>query len=445
LREFTIAAMVIALASPPPAAAGQNLDQVQQLRELRPVDRIATTEGAAEGVEWLAALLERSPENSYAWFRLGSLAESLGRYGEAATAYRRASDFVPYAVWGLHHSARMEARTGRVEVAVTRLREAFDRGYADHAEIVSDPELSVLRGDAGFERLLQSMMDRRQPQVDLRSSWSPDGEQVVFSSSPTGERSWDLFLVGSDGNGLRRLTSTYHNDLEPSWSPNGEWIAFIRVEALAGGRELYVIRPDGTGFTRLTGSSRPLWGGRKNFPSWAPTSDRRAVTVTGPGAENGIYVLGKDGSAPTRLTDQGAWPNFDRVGAALVYDDGHLWTVPVRGGAPTAIRPDSSLVWWATSMSPSGTVVASSAFPRGGRVNQVAVTDLVGGTVTLITPSTLDAFMPSWSPDGRQLTFAASQNAFGHGGRVLFLVNRDGSGLRPLVNQASRSGTRKTP
>ena len=58
--------------------------------------------------------------------------------------------------------------------------------------------------------------------------WSPDGRFIAFTSdrdSPEDERSVDIYVVGSDGNNLTRVT----NDLNPSyyqWSPDGRFFAF---------------------------------------------------------------------------------------------------------------------------------------------------------------------------------------------------------------------------
>jgi Tol biopolymer transport system component len=55
-------------------------------------------------------------------------------------------------------------------------------------------------------------------------SWSPDGRQLVFSGSRGGIT--DLYLVNTDGTGLRRLTNDKFGELQPQWSPDGRTIAF---------------------------------------------------------------------------------------------------------------------------------------------------------------------------------------------------------------------------
>ncbi len=55
-------------------------------------------------------------------------------------------------------------------------------------------------------------------------SWSPDGKSLVFTGYVGGLS--DLFIVGADGKGLRRLTDDRYADLHPVWSPDGTTIAF---------------------------------------------------------------------------------------------------------------------------------------------------------------------------------------------------------------------------
>lgn len=55
-------------------------------------------------------------------------------------------------------------------------------------------------------------------------SWSPDGTQLVFTGYDGGLS--DLFVIGTDGEHLRRLTNDRFADLHPTWSPDGNSVAF---------------------------------------------------------------------------------------------------------------------------------------------------------------------------------------------------------------------------
>lgn len=62
-------------------------------------------------------------------------------------------------------------------------------------------------------------------------SWSPDGGTIALSRCPRGSgtaQACDIWLVGSDGKGLRNLTPGGREEQAPVWSPHGRYLAFQR-------------------------------------------------------------------------------------------------------------------------------------------------------------------------------------------------------------------------
>ncbi len=64
---------------------------------------------------------------------------------------------------------------------------------------------------------------------------SPDGSRVVFTVRRTDLEAnrgrTDLYLVGIDGQGLRRLTTHPSGDFNPRWAPDGETIYFLSTRS----------------------------------------------------------------------------------------------------------------------------------------------------------------------------------------------------------------------
>jgi len=85
-------------------------------------------------------------------------------------------------------------------------------------------------------------------------SVSPDGDRVVFvrrSTDLTANRGrTDLWLVASDGSGLRQLTSHEANDSSPRWSADGSTVYFL--SSRSGSSQVWKIAPDGGEASRVT-------------------------------------------------------------------------------------------------------------------------------------------------------------------------------------------------
>jgi len=74
-------------------------------------------------------------------------------------------------------------------------------------------------------------------------TWSPDGGTIAFSHCPRGSgtaQACDIWLVGSEGKGLRNLTPGNREESSPVWSPDGRYLAFQR------GGDVWVLDVEGT-------------------------------------------------------------------------------------------------------------------------------------------------------------------------------------------------------
>ena len=107
-------------------------------------------------------------------------------------------------------------------------------------------------------------------------SWSPQGNEIAFSRHVTPDVHSSLWVMHSDGSGLRPLTVPPSSScggpnadpaaigcLEPAWSPDGTKIAFAGGLDLDTDGEIYIVNVDGTGLTQVThtgGSQSPDWG-----------------------------------------------------------------------------------------------------------------------------------------------------------------------------------------
>ena len=141
-------------------------------------------------------------------------------------------------------------------------------------------------------------------------AWSPDGRKLAFlNDGDCRQFCFNLYVVGSDGSGLRNLTSRLGADAgpgagpasDPAWSPDGRKLAFVRLNAGLGA-PIYVVEADGSGLRRL--AHNPALDAA---PTWSPDG-RKLAFVSERDGNSEVYVMSANGSGQRNLTRD---PAFD--------------------------------------------------------------------------------------------------------------------------------------
>jgi len=165
----------------------------------------------------------------------------------------------------------------------------------------------------------------------LNPTWSPDGERIAFTGSDGGIS--DLYVVGTDGTGLRRLTNDRYADLMPSWSPDGRTVAFTTDRGPAtdftilhfGNLRIALYHFDGDSVEVLPGMDV----GKNTNPVWAPDGRSLAFRSDRGGIDNlflfdlgtrETYQLTRSYTGITGITDLSPAISWARQADRLVFN-----------------------------------------------------------------------------------------------------------------------------
>jgi TolB protein len=161
------------------------------------------------------------------------------------------------------------------------------------SSLSGDPELYVANADGGQLHRITFTTG-----VSTSAAWNPKtGKQLVFVSDRSGDPA--LYLSDADGSNPEKLNMPDMGYvIDPAWSPNGQLVAFSWRRP-SGNYDIYLMDVASRQLLELTKDA-----GRNERPSWAPDGRHLVFESTRSGTRQ-IWSMLADGTQARQLTTQG--------------------------------------------------------------------------------------------------------------------------------------------
>jgi dipeptidyl aminopeptidase/acylaminoacyl peptidase len=266
---------------------------------------------------------------------------------------------------------------------------------------------------------------------------SPDGEKVAYIRNHfdimTDRQYTNVWLIGSDGNDHRALTSGNHNRSNLAWAPDGRSVAFVsNVEETS---QIFVYDIEhGTkhSITSLERSPSAL--------SWSPDGNwitfQKGIPADSPQLGNiPSPPNGAEWAEPSTLID---FPVYKADGAGIIGQSfTQLFLVAPDGGAVRQLTDNTfnntHAAWAPDSRSLVFNSNRSENAPLEPLNTHIIEINIDSGEEVKLTDGQGPHSEPKISPDGTTIAFTGFDDQFkGYQLTRLFLMDRDGTNIREI-------------
>jgi Tol biopolymer transport system component len=255
--------------------------------------------------------------------------------------------------------------------------------------------------------------------------WSPDGKILRFTVDDPQTNNLALWQASADGSNLHPLLPGWNNPAHEccgNWTPDGRYFVFQAVRE--GTANVWALNEYG-GLLRPTHHEpMQLTTGPMNTGEPVPSRDGKKLFVQGwqPRAELVRYDAKSGQFVPYLSGISALGLDFSRDGEWVAYNDysdGVIWRSKVDGTQKLQLtfRPmEAYLPRW----SPDGKQLAFFGHPPG-EPWQIYVMPAAGGTPEQVSHKGINLADPNWSPDGNSLIFG--ENSGSNQGSAIYVLD----------------------
>ena len=236
----------------------------------------------------------------------------------------------------------------------------------------------------------------------------------------------NVWIMNDDGSGATALTVSADQAFDPSWAPDGKRILFNAAKGETQ-TSIYVMNADGSAVTRIT--HPPVGSG-----DIRPTKFGKGIAFVRWSAGEAIYRANLDGSGEA-LVSAGRNPAGSPGGDRLAYvNNGDIHEYNAVTGQSVNLTNTPGISESDPSYSPNGKQIVFAATSTG--INGIYVMRTDGTAVTRLAWSAVGSHeLPKWSPDGKRIAFSRSDVDFGV--LDIYVMNADGSGVTNITQSAA--------
>ncbi len=255
-------------------------------------------------------------------------------------------------------------------------------------------QICLINADGtGFHQLTDSSLKDNQD-----ASFSPDGQTILFVSNRTGH--YEIFEMDRSGK-AKQLTNLESTLGLPAVSPDNKWIVFSN--RVNGEDQIWLMGRDGK-------NAQPIFksdGDSAVAPTWSPSGDQIlfAVGKVNNAENRKLYIMGSDGRDPQLLSNKFVTPGRTDWSSQdlIAYFTGkawerEIWTIHPNGTGLTQIITGENAQ--SPSFSPDGRYLTYTAYTRIQQQDplscEIFAKDLSSGEKWQLTKNDYCDYQPRW-------------------------------------------------